>query len=122
MEVLGTDEYPGSGELYYGVFEESALENVRLPSTLRRIEYAAFQGCGGLKGVQLPDGLEYVGIVAFYGSGLQQVTLPGTLRELGGLALVCKSLKTVWVGEGCTADVEKSVGDWVTILPAGAHR
>lgn len=47
--MLGTDEYPGDGELYYGAFEESGLESIKLPSTLRRIEYGTFQNCVGLK-------------------------------------------------------------------------
>ena len=42
LEVLGTDESAPDGTLFHGVFEESALEDVQLPSTLRRIEYSAF--------------------------------------------------------------------------------
>lgn len=42
LEVLGTDEYADDDTLFHGVFEESALENVWLPSTLKRIEYSAF--------------------------------------------------------------------------------
>ena len=42
LEVLGTNEYPDCDGKWYGVFEESALEAIDLPSTLRRIEYNAF--------------------------------------------------------------------------------
>ena len=42
LEVLGTDEYASDDTMFHGVFEESALENVYLPYTLRRIEYCAF--------------------------------------------------------------------------------
>ena len=42
LEVLGTDEYADDDTMFHGVFEESALENVYLPDTLRRIEYCAF--------------------------------------------------------------------------------
>lgn len=48
LEVLGTAEYPSERESFrrnYGVFAESALEKVTLPSTLRRIERSAFEGC-----------------------------------------------------------------------------
>ena len=61
LEVLGTDEYVENGELYYGVFEESSIEHVELPSTLRRIEYSAFESCKNLKNISLPDKLEYIG-------------------------------------------------------------
>ena len=38
LEALGTNEYPDDCIMYHGVFEESAVEYVGLPSTLRRIE------------------------------------------------------------------------------------
>lgn len=49
LETLGTDQYPDDGGLFYGVFEESALESVKLPPTLKRIEYNAFAQCKSLK-------------------------------------------------------------------------
>ena len=58
--MLGKDEYPDRKELC-GVFENSAIEGVKLPTTLKRIEYSAFKNCKGLKRVYLPDKLEYVG-------------------------------------------------------------
>ena len=44
LEVLGTEEHPDgdSNRMWYGVFEESAVESVELPSTLKKIEYRAF--------------------------------------------------------------------------------
>ena len=51
LEVLGTDEYSDDGKTYFGVFEESAVERVELPSTLRRIEYRVFENCKNLKNI-----------------------------------------------------------------------
>ena len=42
LEVLGMDEYPDSNSIYSGVFQESSLERVKLPTTLKRMEYSAF--------------------------------------------------------------------------------
>lgn len=50
LKVLGTEEY-SKENLYYGVFQESPVEHVRLPSTLTRIGYNAFKGCKSLKEV-----------------------------------------------------------------------
>ena len=47
--------------MYLGVFEGSALERVGLPSTLKRIEYNAFESCKNLKSINLPEMVEYVG-------------------------------------------------------------
>lgn len=38
LEVLGTDEQDSNGDMFRGVFEDSVLENVELPKTLRRVE------------------------------------------------------------------------------------
>ena len=48
LEVLGADEKEEDRSCY-GVFEESAVEDVRLPDSLKRIESRAFEGCKGLK-------------------------------------------------------------------------
>lgn len=61
LEVLGTDEYFGDGKMYYGVFEESMIERVELPSTLKRVEYRTFRGCEYLWDIKFPDSLEYIG-------------------------------------------------------------
>ena len=42
LEALGTDEYSDDGGLWYGIFQESSIESVELPSTLKRIEYSTF--------------------------------------------------------------------------------
>ena len=42
LEVLGAGEYRDSGNMYDSVFQESAVERVELPATLKRIEYSTF--------------------------------------------------------------------------------
>lgn len=64
LTMLGTDEVMSPDKRWNGVFEESTLESVQLPSTLRRIEYAAF-ACTDLRSITLPDGLEYIGTWCF---------------------------------------------------------
>lgn len=101
LEVLGSDEEADEEEEMRGVFQNSALENVVLPSTLKRIESWTFCGCENLKSVDLPDRLETICMCAFRGSGLQKVVFPGSLRTLAQWAFMqCKSLKTVLFNEG----------------------
>ena len=54
LEVLGSDSPQDSS----GVFENSALESVVLPSTLRTIEHSAFSYCENLREVEFPGCLE----------------------------------------------------------------
>lgn len=55
IEVLGTDEYKDKNGTYEGVFQDSGLTSVQLPSTLKRIEYSAFANCKNLARIQLPE-------------------------------------------------------------------
>ena len=82
LEVLGENELTPDGELYCGVFEESGLRDVVFPSTLKRIEYCAFIKCRNLKAVCFPEGLEYLGIACFAGTGLENVEFPASLRTI----------------------------------------
>lgn len=82
LETLGADEYDFDGEMGGGVFEDSGLEKVFLPSTLRRIEYSAFEDCGDLRTIRLPEGLWYIGKRCFYRSGLEKIVFPGSLRTV----------------------------------------
>ena len=44
-EAVGEDAHPDEGQSYYGAFQGSGLERVRLPATLKRVEYWAFRDC-----------------------------------------------------------------------------
>ena len=83
LEVLGTTEYTSHGEPSSGVFEESALESIVLPKTLKRIEHRTFKDCKNLKNIDLPEGLRYIGAECFSGCGINYVTIPAALRSAG---------------------------------------
>lgn len=96
LETLGTEELQENGKPHYGVFAESALEYVRLPSTLKLIEYGAFESCGNLRAINLPEKLEHVGKLCFWGSALESVRLPPALKTVEESAFdQCKGLKSV---------------------------
>ena len=84
--MLGTNEYKEFDSELFGVFQGSAVEEVRLPSTLKRIEYNAFRGCRNLKRLVLPDKLEYIGRHCFDESGIAEVVFPAGLRVVGASA------------------------------------
>ena len=88
-----------------------------LPSTLRRIEYDAFKSCRNLENIALPKGLEYIGGMCFSDTSITGITLPGALKRIGEYVFAdCDSLRTVRVEEGCGADLEKLLENFVRVL------
>ena len=60
--------------------------------------------------------LEAIWEGCFCGSGIEEITLPDTVKEVGeGAFDNCSYLKVVWVEEGCVADVRRYVGDGVEV-------
>ena len=83
------------------VFLNSALESIRLPSTLKGIECNTFENCKNLKSVWLPDKLERIGKQCFRGSGLEELMIPKTVRVFGSDAFSGSALKKIVIEEGC---------------------
>lgn len=46
---------------HYGVFANSGIEDVHLPSTLKSLIRGTFMGCRSLKEIHLVQGLEHIG-------------------------------------------------------------
>lgn len=79
------------------------LSNVKLSKNIKRIGENAFEGCHSLKTILLPDGLIEIKYQAFAHSGLEDVTIPGTVDKLWNEEFRCSELKNVRVLEGCTS-------------------
>ena len=70
-------------------------------SALKKIGPNAFYGCIRLASFALPEGLEEIGMYAFYQSDICSVTFPASLRIVAqGAFAGCKSLKTAVLNEG----------------------
>ena len=76
------------------------MEEVLLPSTLKRIRDKAFLGCPRLRSVRLPEGLQVIGRDCFSPGVVEKITLPGTLREVGDPHF-CRCFRRVYAREGC---------------------
>lgn len=82
LETIGAQQYQADGYSHNGAFEHSAVEDVRLPQTLRRIERSAFGSCYNLKKIVLPEHLEYIAASCFNCSGLESVFLPPNVAQI----------------------------------------
>lgn len=100
---LETASLPNSLE-YIGkeVFSNcKSLRFVNIPGSCTVIGEKAFLECGSLAEINLPESLRYIKTSAFKGSGLKQITVPGTVEKIGDDSFSdCKHLEKVIVNDG----------------------
>lgn len=94
------------------VIGEQAFDNclsleaeVVLPQSIRRIEGGAFYVCH-IQKINFPEGLEYIGMVAFSGNNLTEVNLPDGCElesEFGSQFSTNYNLKRIRLPEGITS-------------------
>ena len=106
----------GLEKLGRSTFERSAIEDITLPSTLKRIESETFKGCKCLKRLDIPNGVEYIENGCFSDSEIREITLPSTLKEIGPEAFGgFNYLKVVRVEKGCDIKIKKYVSRHVDV-------
>ena len=66
-------------------FMNSEAESVKIPASVTELWKEAFRGCKKLKRVTFAknSGLKKIGYRCFHGSGIEDITLPRTLKEIG---------------------------------------
>lgn len=99
LEALG--EFQGRG--CSGVFRSTGLKSVALPGTMRVLGDCTFWGCVQLRRVSFAAGgcLERIGELCFAESGVAEVTLPRTLKQVAGSAFSgCEGL-SLGAEDGC---------------------
>lgn len=80
-------------------FEDSGIESIKIPKSVRCIEDEAFAYCSMLTSITLPEELQELGEDAFYRcTSLTSATMPSTLTEIRGFN-GCASLKSVVLSE-----------------------
>ena len=91
-----------------GVFSDTLLKRVLLPATLKVLGDDTFYGCRELASVTFAEvsRLEEIGRRCFAESGITSMVLPKTLRRIRDSAFCdCRSLKTIYVEDGCEANL-----------------
>lgn len=87
-----------------GAFEGNTdITSVRFENGCNRILKNAFKGCTNLKSIELPVNLQEIGVSAFEGSGLTQITIPENVNYIRASAFKdCSSLHSVVKNNGST--------------------
>ncbi|MBQ7872292.1 MAG: leucine-rich repeat protein, partial [Oscillospiraceae bacterium] len=73
----------------YGFYGNLDVENITLPSSLRVIEANSMANMSSLHELSIPEGLEYIGEQAFFGTPLESIDLPDSLQYIGTQAFSC---------------------------------
>ena len=59
------------------------LLSIRLPDSVKFIGEYAFSNSGKLEKIRIPDGVEIIGKGAFKGSGIREIEIPASVKEIG---------------------------------------
>lgn len=105
------DEMPVEGLGDYAIAGCSNLVEVSLPSSWDVIPDGLFQNNQSIRRYEIPEGVVRIGEYAFAGSALAEVTLPGTLTEIGAYAF-----------QGCAALTEVTLPGSLTEIGAYAFQ
>ena len=126
----------GVEEIYSPFAECHALEEVILPSTLKRMVHdGTFNTCYSLTHIELPDGLEEICDYAFdRATSLKSIIIPDSVKTIGkGVFSGCSSLESVKLSKnitsvpeysfsGCESLKEQQIFDKVTEIGDGAFQ
>ena len=80
-------------------FWGSGVGSVEIPASVKCISTSAFCNCKSLRYVEFAEGsqLRRLGVGCFRGSGIEEIKLLNTLREIGERVFECDNLKTIYV-------------------------
>ena len=70
---------------------------------LDTIGASAFKNCSSLKSIELKEGLTHIGESAFADSGIIDLTIPNSVKDIGANAFQSSDIETITLGTGITA-------------------
>ncbi len=94
-----------------------SLKEIVLPSTLRKIDFFAFENCTSLTSITVPEGVTLILSRAFCGcTALREVNFPSTLSTLStSLFYGCTSLRSLVLPEGMLSLTFSALSDAVAL-------
>ena len=78
------------------------LTHVTLPAASKIVPSYMFFGCSALEEIVIPEGVTDIGGSVFYGSSVERIVVPATVRKIGTYAFSCETLRSVELSEGVT--------------------
>lgn len=89
-------------ELPSGIFGGfSKLPYIKIEKDIKEIPDGAFSGCVSLKKIDFAGEIEKIGVQSFYGAGLEEIIIPGSVVEIGEMAFSnCSNATMIDLGDG----------------------
>ena len=85
----------GLESIYDYAFANSGIQEILLPSTIRRLGYMVFYSCDGLTEVDVPYGVKSFNYTFAHCRNLKTVHLPNSLEEMEGAFEGCHNLNDI---------------------------
>lgn len=82
----------------YAFLECSSLASINIPAGLTVIPECMLDGCTALTGITIPDGATEIGVRAFAGTAVTELTIPKSVQKIGaGILIGCKDLNSLTI-------------------------
>ena len=96
--------------------DNNSITSVIIQNGVSSIEDKAFESCGSLESITLPDSLTNIGLRAFSHSGLTSIVIPGSVAEISEKAFYyCESLTDVVIQDGVSIIGEDAFSDCILL-------
>jgi hypothetical protein len=82
IKTVKFDPYSNMTSIGNNAFEETSIESIEIPETIKDIGQYVFHNCKYLRTVTLNEGLQSIGNYSFYSSGLVTVTIPASVGTI----------------------------------------
>ena len=93
---------PEGIEYLNGTFEDTGLQNIKLPSTLTDLGRNTFYA-SKIKNITIPENVTGIGYNCFYGSDIEEIVIPDNVTSLGDSCFERSAIKNAVFGTGVTA-------------------
>ena len=86
------------------------MKSIKLPESVKSIEFNAFHDCSSLESITIPEGVTSIGNAAISGcSNLTSITIPKSVTSIGD-----------WIFNGCNSLTNITIPEGVTSIGEGA--
>ncbi|MDE6008689.1 MAG: leucine-rich repeat domain-containing protein [Muribaculaceae bacterium] len=131
-KLTSVDIPSGVSKMGQAIFADcTALTSVSLPATISTVPSMGFEDCTALRTVNIAEGITKIDFDAFAGSGIENMTLPSTIKTISQGAFSGSSIRSISLPQslktlsymafsGCKNLTSISVPSNVTNIESGA--